>query len=136
MTLEELKKSEAEFKVQGEDLKKSIATIAEKLQSKANGDETEDPNEDMKEMCDALGKYIDYVNDRVSRAFEYSYSLESKFYESNSEHRRGHLPSMSMSQMKKVLDKCGILEDFNLVPSQTVVTASNAKTFEIEWKIK
>lgn len=124
MTLEELKKSEAEFKVQGEDLKKSIAAISEKLQSKANGDETEeteDPNEDLKEMCASLAKYVDYVNERVSRSFEYAYELDAKCQKHTS---ASHVPPLPADAMQKFLKVVGMEDRYNVMKPTIYCEAS------------
>jgi hypothetical protein len=132
MNIEELKKSEAEFKAKGEDFKKSIAAISEKLKTKANGDgmeeEDEDTNEDMKEMCSALAKYIDYVNSRVSMAFDYAYEVEGMCRKHTGSN---HVPPLPADAMQKFLKVVGMEDRYNVMKPTIYCEASKQSNSDI-----
>lgn len=125
MKLEELKELQAK-----------IVELQAKIKAKlpvAKADDMAKPeNEDKEEeMCSKEDLYeaYNYMYQMIDNVWQYMYKLQDAQW---SHQNSGHLPKLSATQLKKVLDKCGLSEDFDVKPLVTVYASRQGKIAEVD----
>jgi len=124
MKLEELKELQAK-----------ITELQAKIQAKlpvAKADDMAEPEGEEKEeeMCSKEDLYeaYSYMYQMIDNVWKYMDRLQEVQYE----HTIGHLPKLTATQLKKVLDKCGLSEDFDVKPLVTVYASRQGRIAEVD----
>lgn len=123
MKIEELKELQAK-------IQEIQAKINAKLPvAKADGMEPEGEEKE-EEMCSKEDLYECYRY--MYQLTDYIWQAIYRVQDAQWQHTVGHLPKLSATQLKKVLDKCGLSEDFNVQPLVTVYASKNGKIAEVD----
>lgn len=97
-------------------IKADMSSDMEKEDEGEGGEEKDEMKEKMMEMMDNVSSRINYIWDAI-------YQLDAGIYKHAS---KGHLPVLSAGQLQKILDKCGLADDFEV--SKPTIYAKTSKT--------
>ena len=131
MNKESLKKLLAEDNAKFQEITANLTQKLEKF-ARANDDKDADDKpskEDMHMMYKDMGSMVEYCHQRIDRA----YGAIDECYQEMGEHKFGHLPVLSPSQLTALLAKCGADGDYEV--AKRMIFASKG-IIEAEYKKK